>query len=116
MILVWTLTSLVLSCTLGFPVLNNTSNSYTKAFPNVTERNITVDVQKTNQTSYQLPMYFAPELIPPEVLTDLPNLQMAAAPGCSLATCAIQTLAHRMQIGNEKAGDSASDAWGLGKK
>uniref|UniRef100_A0A673M8S8 Calcitonin peptide-like domain-containing protein n=1 Tax=Sinocyclocheilus rhinocerous TaxID=307959 RepID=A0A673M8S8_9TELE len=90
MILVWTLSSLILSYALGFPFLNSTSHgSY--MFPNVTDRNITGYNNNTNQTR-------------------------ARDPGCSLPTCATQNLVHTMQTGDEKAGKSASDPWGPGKK
>uniref|UniRef100_A0A671T5V5 Calcitonin peptide-like domain-containing protein n=1 Tax=Sinocyclocheilus anshuiensis TaxID=1608454 RepID=A0A671T5V5_9TELE len=92
MFLVWTLSSLILSYALGFPFLNSTSHgSY--MFPNVTERNITGYNNNTNQTRY-----------------------IHAHPGCPLATCATQNLVHIMQTGDEKAGKSASDPWGPGKK
>uniref|UniRef100_A0A673HX51 Calcitonin peptide-like domain-containing protein n=1 Tax=Sinocyclocheilus rhinocerous TaxID=307959 RepID=A0A673HX51_9TELE len=91
MFLVWTLSSLILSYTLGVPTLNSTSSgSEMKTFLNVTEENST-DYSKTNQTR-------------------------SRGPGCSLATCATQNLGHRMQTGYENAGGSASDPWGPGKK
>ncbi|KAF4114593.1 hypothetical protein G5714_004816 [Onychostoma macrolepis] len=89
MFLVWTLSSLILSYTLGFPILNGTSSgSHMETLINVTMGNI----------------------------TEFNEINLMSGPGCSLATCAIQDLVDRMQIGDEKAGDRASDAWGPGKK
>uniref|UniRef100_A0A672QS78 Calcitonin peptide-like domain-containing protein n=1 Tax=Sinocyclocheilus grahami TaxID=75366 RepID=A0A672QS78_SINGR len=100
MILVWTLSSLILSYAFGFPFLNSTSHgSY--MFPNVTERNITWYNNNTNQTSHQF---------------QLERFPTGGKPGCSLATCATQNLVDRIQTGDEKAGKSASDPWGPGKK
>ncbi|KAK2892696.1 hypothetical protein Q8A67_012684 [Cirrhinus molitorella] len=89
---------LILSHTLGFPVLNGTSNgSYISMVPNVTERNST----ETNQTG---------QTVLRRLYDRLPG------PRCIFPLCATQNLADRMQFGDEKAGDSASDAFGPGKK
>uniref|UniRef100_A0A672R170 Calcitonin peptide-like domain-containing protein n=1 Tax=Sinocyclocheilus grahami TaxID=75366 RepID=A0A672R170_SINGR len=103
MFLVWTLSSLILSYTLGFSTLNSTSSgSQMKTFLNVTEGNFT-DYSKTNQTRH-------------EQLEKNPIHGMSRGTGCFLGTCATQNLGHRLQTGDEKAGKSASDSWGPGKK
>ncbi|XP_042597496.1 uncharacterized protein zgc:193726 isoform X1 [Cyprinus carpio] len=95
MFLVWTLSSLILSYTLGSPTLNSTSSgSDVKTFLNVTEGNITDS--KTNQTRSRL--------------------RIRIGPRCMFATCTMQHLSHMMQTGDENAGKSASDPWGNGKK
>ncbi|XP_043093969.1 uncharacterized protein zgc:193726 isoform X3 [Puntigrus tetrazona] len=97
MILVWTLTSLVLSYTLGFPVLNNTSGSHMETLINATIGNFTVYNATKEQRS-------------PFILPGTRGI------GCALATCATENLVDRMQTGDEKAGDRANDALGPGKK
>ncbi|XP_052433431.1 uncharacterized protein zgc:193726 isoform X4 [Carassius gibelio] len=93
MFLVWTLSSLILSYTLGLPNPNSTSGSHVESFLNVTEGNFTDS--GTNQTRSNF---------------------IRMGPRCLLPTCGTHTLAHKLQIGDEKAGKSASDPYGPGKK
>uniref|UniRef100_A0A673HXZ1 Uncharacterized protein n=1 Tax=Sinocyclocheilus rhinocerous TaxID=307959 RepID=A0A673HXZ1_9TELE len=89
MFLVWTLSSLILSYTLGVPTLNSTSGSHMETFPNVTER---------NSTEY--------------IKTNLTNSRRF----CFLPTCSLWNLGSLLQTGNEIAGDMTSDPMGIGKK
>ncbi|XP_059367905.1 uncharacterized protein zgc:193726 [Carassius carassius] len=95
MFLVWTLSFLILSYTLGLPMLNSTSVSHMETFPNVTE---------SNSTEY--------------IKTNLTN-RMQKRPvtrRCFLSTCSLLNLGSRLQAGDEIAGDLTRDPMGIGKK
>ncbi|XP_052433417.1 uncharacterized protein zgc:193726 isoform X2 [Carassius gibelio] len=105
MFLVWTLSSLILSYTLGLPNPNSTSGSHVESFLNVTEGNFTDS--GTNQTRSNFIR-----------MGKIYGIQISVlhSPRCLLPTCGTHTLAHKLQIGDEKAGKSASDPYGPGKK
>ncbi|XP_058630303.1 uncharacterized protein zgc:193726 [Onychostoma macrolepis] len=96
MFLVWTLSFLILSYTLGFPMFNGTSVSHMETFPNVTESNST-DYIKTN-------------------LTNRIRKRPSARRLCLLSTCSLWNLGSMLQAGNEIAGDVTGDPMGIGKK
>ncbi|KAK2892695.1 hypothetical protein Q8A67_012683 [Cirrhinus molitorella] len=101
MLLVWTLSSLILSYTLGFPIRNSTSSgSHMETLPHVTQRNSTEHIN-TNQTDRS------------EIGIKIrPFLRRI----CFLPTCSLWNLGSMLQAGNEIAGDMASDPMGIGKK
>ncbi|KAF4114592.1 hypothetical protein G5714_004815 [Onychostoma macrolepis] len=142
MFLVWTLSFLILSYTLGFPMFNGTSVSHMETFPNVTESNST-DYIKTNLTnsslilSYTLGFPILNGTSSGSHMETLINVTMGnitefnetsqirpnfvpiggKSQGCRfIPTCAMHNLADHLQTGDEKAGKSASDSWGPGKK
>lgn len=73
-------------------------------FLNVTEKNFT----ETNQTRHGLQQE--------NYVIKVMQSYLPRGAVCSLATCITQNLVDRMQTGDEKAGEKASDAWGPGKK
>ncbi|CAM4565937.1 unnamed protein product [Leuciscus chuanchicus] len=98
---VWTLISLILSYTLAFPILNDTSVSHMEISPNMTERNSTeyIKTNPTNRSETGIPKR------PPKFLRM-----------CFLPTCAMWNLGSMLQTGNEIAGDMTRDPMGIGKK
>ncbi|XP_077090350.1 uncharacterized protein LOC143741782 [Siphateles boraxobius] len=97
---VWTLSSLILSYTLAFPIFNNTSVSHMEIFPYITEGNLTEYI-KTNPTNRSE--------------TGIPK-RATFRRMCFLPTCAMWNLGSKLQTGNEIAGDMTSDPMGIGKK
>ncbi|XP_050963103.1 uncharacterized protein zgc:193726 isoform X2 [Labeo rohita] len=102
MFLVWTLSFLILSYTLGFPILNSTSGSHMETLPSVTERNSTeyIKTDQTNRSEIEI------QKRPSKFLRRF----------CFLPTCSLWNLGSMLQAGNEIAGDMASDPMGIGKK
>ncbi|XP_039524237.1 uncharacterized protein zgc:193726 isoform X6 [Pimephales promelas] len=96
---VWTLSSLILTYTLAFPIFNNTSVSHMEISPN-TVRNST-EYMKTNHTN--------------KSETGIPKRKKFLRM-CFLSTCAMWNLGSMLQHGNEIAGDMATDPMGIGKK
>ncbi|ROI15506.1 hypothetical protein DPX16_13058 [Anabarilius grahami] len=106
---VWTLSSLILSYTLAFPILNNSSTgSYMETFPNVTEsmEHNKTRLMENEETFLTVTMWNFPEF----------NNNQTSGPKCSAPTCAVHNLADRMQSGDEEAGTITGDPWGPGKK
>ncbi|XP_067284526.1 uncharacterized protein zgc:193726 [Pseudorasbora parva] len=110
---VWTLSSLILSYTLAYPILNNTSmESDTKIFPNFTEfgenggPQIFPGITEGNTTKY--------------IKANPTNRSETRSPTrlrriCFLSTCSLWNLGSSLQTGNEIAGDM-HDPMGIGKK
>ncbi|XP_051544764.1 uncharacterized protein zgc:193726 isoform X4 [Myxocyprinus asiaticus] len=88
----WALTALLLSYTLGLPIQNSTSGSNLESFLNATVTNSTV-----------LGGHFVP-------------FKGVIGLACNIFSCATQELVNKMQTGDEKAGESAWDPFGPGKK
>ncbi|KAK7149561.1 hypothetical protein R3I94_009019 [Phoxinus phoxinus] len=97
---VWTLSSLILSYTLAFPIFNNTSVSHKEISPNITERNSTEYI-KTNPTNGS-----------ETGIRKRPSIFLRR---CFLSTCAMGNLGSMLQTGDEIAGDM-TDPMGIGKK
>ncbi|XDV25120.1 hypothetical protein PO909_029092 [Leuciscus waleckii] len=88
---VWTLGSLILSYTLAFPILNDTSTESSKAdFSNSTDG-------QGNRSHGDVPL-------------------IIARGSCLLPTCNLHTLPNKLQTGDEIAGKITQDPFGPGKK
>ncbi|XP_039524233.1 uncharacterized protein zgc:193726 isoform X2 [Pimephales promelas] len=113
---VWTLSSLILTYTLAFPIFNNTSRgSYMETFPNVTEimeDNITRLMENFANISglnERRELFVKFEIKP---VIDLAR----GSSSCPFPTCGLHILADSLQTGDENAGNIAQDPWGPGKK
>ncbi|RXN17812.1 hypothetical protein ROHU_026659 [Labeo rohita] len=139
MFLAWTLSFLILSYTLGFPMLNNTSSgSQTETFLNVTTGNFTASRETSPPglsegksvlvmnsmfvvwtLSFLILSYTLGFPNPKNIRHALQlenNLIKVMRVVCPLATCSLSNLGSSLQIGDEVAGDSARDPMGNGKK
>ncbi|KAK7130145.1 hypothetical protein R3I93_019697 [Phoxinus phoxinus] len=117
---VWTLSSLILSYTLAFPIFNNTSRgSDMETFPNVTE------IMENNKTRLMENMETFPNISTEsttvisnftEVMGNRSDDHFPMGFNCRLSTCTVHNLPVRLQTGDEKAGELTQDPWGPGKK
>ncbi|XP_051748183.1 uncharacterized protein zgc:193726 [Ctenopharyngodon idella] len=96
---VWTLSSLILSYTLGFPIFNNSGRgSYMETFPNLTDSmEHKTRLMENNATSS-------------------PETHDIFCCHLDVATCTLSNLGSSLQIGDGIAGDLARNPMGIGKK
>ncbi|ROI15507.1 hypothetical protein DPX16_13059 [Anabarilius grahami] len=113
---VWTLSSLILSYTLAFPIFNNQSGSHTE-IPNITELNSTeyVKTNPTNRPEPVVPKRRFLSLILSYTLA-FPIFNNPSRLDCPLATCSLSNLGSFLQIGDEIAGNLTRNPFGIGKK
>ncbi|XP_051974680.1 uncharacterized protein zgc:193726 isoform X13 [Xyrauchen texanus] len=100
MLLVWTLSFLLLSYSIGVPILNMTSGSDKESSLNATEIDQIGNANNYNST------------VP---LNRTSGRQKASQRFCLLSTCALSKLGYSLQRGDETAGNM-SDPMGIGKK
>ncbi|XP_077090349.1 uncharacterized protein LOC143741781 isoform X2 [Siphateles boraxobius] len=112
---VWTLSSLILSYTLAFPIFNNTRGSYMETFPNVTENmeNNKTRLMKNMDTFSNVTERNFTEF---NTINQTSVYLLAWNLRCSLPSCILDNLVDRIQNGDEEAGKSTLDPWGPGKK
>ncbi|XDV25119.1 hypothetical protein PO909_029091 [Leuciscus waleckii] len=117
---VWTLGSLILSYTLAFPILNDTSTESSKAdFSNSTDGqgNRSRGGPMGRESVMQMTPTFEGNRSRDNVSIVFLRLSYSGiGSNCLLPTCNVHTLPHRLQTGDEKAGKITQDPYGPGKK
>ncbi|KAL2102122.1 hypothetical protein ACEWY4_001290 [Coilia grayii] len=116
------LSALLLGCVFGFPNSFNSTQNYTRIENelNTSATNATWSFLNRIESALNITILSLGSSVfaPPKSAYQLSNDQSTPpqVSGCLLPTCALQNLGNSLNSGDEIAGSSTSDPYGVGKK